>query len=89
MTEHGKQHFVPSSYLKAWCDSNKPEKYDPYVWVFSKDGKNSKKRAPENIFHEKDMYTIKCPVLGRDLSLEHGLSQLEGLFCELRKNKLN
>jgi hypothetical protein len=37
---------------------------------------------------ETDLYTIKLPDGGRDLRLEHGLSDLEKAFSSLRKDFL-
>ena len=88
MADNSKQHFVPSSYLKAWCDPETPSGYEPYVWTFDREGGNPKKKAPANIFHETDMYTIKRMNGDRDLVLEQGLSQLEGSFVSIRKDKL-
>ena len=78
MAHHKTQHYIPACYLKAWCDEKTPKGHTPYVWVFDADGSNSRRKAPENIFHESDMYTIECEDGNRDLVLEHGLSQLEG-----------
>jgi hypothetical protein len=69
MSKHKKQHFIPSSYLRAWCDPNCPENQTPYVWRFSADGLESKKKSPEKYFHENNMYTIKKADGGRDLDL--------------------
>ncbi|MDT5272777.1 MAG: hypothetical protein QOH49_4963 [Acidobacteriota bacterium] len=88
MKSHKKQHYIPRSYLKAWVDPHTPAKQTPYVWQFSKDGTAVKKKAPENIFHENDMYTIEEPGGGRDLVLEKGLSGLESGFCSIRDKKL-
>lgn len=88
MAGHKKQHFVPSSYLKAWCDPATPAEQEPYVWVFPKDGSAPRRKSPDNIFHETDMYTIHLPDGGRDLILEHGLSQLEGDFVRIRERCL-
>ncbi|MDD4879320.1 MAG: DUF4238 domain-containing protein [Candidatus Omnitrophica bacterium] len=85
MTEHKKQHYIPQCYLEAWCDPECPTGHTPYVWRFSKDGTRIKKKAPENIFYEKDMYTIHLEDGTRDLTLEHGLNQLESLFTQVRK----
>lgn len=81
---HKKQHFVPQSYLKAWCDPNTPVGQTPYVWVFTKDGANRRRRAPANIFHETDLYTIQRADGERDLQLEHGLAGLESAFVAIR-----
>lgn len=88
MAKHRKQHFVAQSYLRAWCDPETPAHQDAYVWRFSKDGTNGRRKAPENIFHETDLYTIIAPDGGRDLRLEHGLAQLEDEFVKLRDSKL-
>lgn len=88
MSEHKKQHFIPQCYLGAWCDPDCPVEFTPYVWRFSTDGNEVKRKAPENIFHEKDMYTIHLEDGSRDLTLEHGLSQLESMFTDIRDKKI-
>jgi len=88
MPKHKKQHFVPACYLRAWCDPDAPALYTPYLWLFDKDGLNSRSKSPENIFYETDMYTIKHADGSRNLVLEHGLNQLETEFAEIRKNKI-
>jgi hypothetical protein len=82
---HKGQHFVPRGYLAAWCDPETPEKMDPYVWRFMRDGRSAGKKSPENLFKETDFYTIPMPDGTRNLELENGLSQLEGEFTEVRK----
>lgn len=79
---------MPKGYLKAWCDPSTPKQYTPYVWIFNKGGNTVKKRAPRNLFHENNFYTIKRADGKRDLTLEHGLSELEDQFCALRDKKL-
>lgn len=86
--KHGKQHFVAQCYLRAWCDPATPADQEPYVWRFSKDGTDARRKAPENIFHETDLYTITLPDGGRNLRLEYGLSQLESGFVKIRDAKL-
>lgn len=86
---HKKQHFVPATYLKAWCDSNAPSDYKPYVWIYPKNGGEAKSKPPEKIFWETDFYTVKKINGERDLVLEHGLAQLESQFANLRDKKLN
>ena len=87
--EYKKQHWIPSSYLSAWCDPITPKGQTPYVWKFSKDGKTSQHKAPKNIFYESDMYTIHCLDGSRDLKLEHALSNLEICFARIRNDKLS
>ena len=86
--EHKKQHWIPRSYLAAWCDPSTPEHHTPYVWQFTKDGKSRKRKAPKNIFHEKDLYTIPLSDGSRELALEHGLAGLEGEFVRIRDTVL-
>lgn len=88
MTGHKKQHFIPRSYLSAWCDPNSPSNQEPYVWLLSRDGSNPRRKAPNNIFRETDLYTIELPDGGRSLVLENGLAQLESEFVSIRGTKL-
>jgi hypothetical protein len=86
--EHGKQHWIPQSYLSAWCDPGTPENHTRYVWVFPKASGEGRRKAPQNVFWETDMYTIRTGEEGRDLRLERGLSGLESDFAALRREKL-
>lgn len=86
--KYKKQHWIPKSYLQAWCDPDTPSGYDDYVWVYSTDGKDVKKRNPKNIFYENDMYTIHLEDGSRNLDIEHGLAGLEDAFAQVRKNTL-
>src|SRR5690606_25175569 len=86
---HKGQHFVPERYLKAWCDPACPPNYNPYVWIFDREGDNPRRRAPSNIFKETDFYTIEKADGTRDLSLEHGLCGLESRFAQIRRDKLD
>lgn len=83
-----RQHYVPKSYLKAWCDPETPKGQTPYVWVFPKDGEHAHRRAPQNLFVETDFYTIRSASGERDLVLEEGLSQLESEFARVREIKI-
>jgi len=89
---HKGQHFVPEGYLRAWCDPGKAAHETPYVWVFDRNGPTleqpGKRKAPANIFKEKEMYTIKPPgdPDGRDLSLEYALNRIENDFCVVRRD---
>lgn len=87
--EHKSQHWIPSSYLSEWCDPNRPEGQTPYVWIFSKDGKISQRKAPKNIFYESEMYTIRCSDGSRDLKLEQALHHLETCFARIKRDKLS
>lgn len=79
-----KQHFVPRCYLSEFTDPNTPTGHEPYVWVFSKNGKEKKKRSPANIFTENHLYTIDFNGV-KDFSIETNLSKIEGKFAEVMK----
>lgn len=85
---HKKQHYVPRSYLEAWCDPNIPQKQEPYVWMQARDG-SVRKKSPANILTETDFYTIQGVNGVRNLVLEHGLAQLESRFARLRRVTLS
>jgi hypothetical protein len=86
---HKKQHFVPVCYLKPWRDPAAPTDHAPYVWIFDHEGGNPRRKAPENILHETDMYTVEIPGSRRSLVLEHGLQELESTFTRIRNSKIN
>jgi hypothetical protein len=86
---HKVQHWIPKCYLRSWTDRAAPATHDPYVHVFNKDGTSSRKKAPQNLFTQTDLYTIKLPNGERDLRLEHGLSGLEASFTEIRRDYLS
>jgi hypothetical protein len=88
---HKHQHYVPKCYLKAWHDETQPlgPKRTPYLWYFDRDGSNPRKKAPQNIFTENDIYTVAMPDGARDLRLEHGFGGLERKFSELRDHRLD
>ena len=88
MAKHKRQHYIPSSYLEAWCDPDTPTGQTPYIWRFSKDGSQIIKKSPQKIFYETDMYTIYTEDGKRDLHLEYNLSRVEGEFAKLRNRKL-
>jgi hypothetical protein len=87
--KHKKQHYVPASYLKAWCDPDRRSIEEPFVWIFEKDGSGPKRRAPGNILHETDIYTTVGRDGQRKLAMESGLSRLEQSFVRVRNKKLN
>lgn len=89
MSKHKKQHFIPKCYLKAWCDPNSPPNQTPYIWIFDRESREGKRKSPDNVFHETDMYTITDESGDRNLKIEHGLSQLESIFTTIRNKKFN
>lgn len=86
---HKRQHYVPLSYLQAWCDPKCPKSQAPYVWLTPADGDEPRKKSPKKILHETDMYTIVGENGERDLSIERSLSQTEGKFARIRRDKLD
>lgn len=93
MKHHVKQHYVAKSYLAAWCDAATPKGHQPYVWAFPSEGGEPRKRPPEKLFFERDMYTRTIVIPGvleaRDLRIEAGLSNLEDSFVRLRRDFLD
>ena len=83
------QHYVPSSYLQAWCDPKCPQGQEPYVWMTPVDGGPAKRKAPRKILRETDMYTVVGKNGERDLYIERALSHVEGKFARIRRNKFD
>jgi hypothetical protein len=82
--ENAAQHWVPKTYLDAWCDPHCPAGHEPFLWLFEKAGSEPKKKSPKNVFRETDMYTRRLPDGRRDLSLETCLGKLENAFPRVR-----
>jgi hypothetical protein len=86
--EKSRQHWVPSSYLKAWCDPESKCNPTPYLWRFKRNGGGGRRKAPHNIFAETDFYTMHLPDGTRDLALENGLKTLEDKFSHIRAARI-
>ena len=82
------QHWVPASYLRAWCDPDSAHLQNPYVWRFSKDGTEVRRKSPEKLFRESNMYTFEGKDGRPNLTIEQGLSKLEDMFERLRRDKI-
>lgn len=87
MSDPKKQHYVPQCYLREFVDPHTPAGYEPYVWIFSKDGKSKEKRAPKNLFHETDLYTLNIEG-DKHYAIERSLSALEGEYASVVRNKV-
>ncbi len=85
MSNNKNQHYVSEFYLKAWRDPETPQ--GAYTWMASKDGSSMERKSPSKIFYETDLYTLETDG-NRDLSIEKSLTQIEGDFSEIRRNKL-
>jgi len=88
MSNAKKQHYVPQFYTRAFVDPQTPAGHEPYVWVFSKDGKTKQKRAPKNILWETDLYTYEQGG-SKNYQLEQSLSKIESDFAEVVRRKIN
>jgi hypothetical protein len=84
------QHTIPNCYLKGWCDpAPLPERHTPYIWLISKDGKNKRKKAPHNVFTERDRYSVRRDDGQKALIIEQKtLGATEDAFVRLR-SRLN
>jgi Protein of unknown function (DUF4238) len=79
--------FLQQGSEVTFQNPNTPAEQGHYVWRFNKDGSNPRRKAPEAIFHETDMYTIPQADSGRDLVIERGLAGLEGEFVTIRDTR--
>jgi hypothetical protein len=87
MSKPKKQHYVPQCYLREFVDPLTPAKQEPYVWVFTKDGKHKERRAPKNVFHETDLYRLEIHGQ-KDYVIERSLSALEGDYARVVREKI-
>lgn len=83
MSEPKNQHIIPQCYLRQFVDSKTPKGYEPYVWIFERNTKVGKKRAPKNILAETDFYTLKG-----DYVIEKTLAQIEGEYSVIFEKKI-
>lgn len=81
------QHFVPRSYLEEFADPNTPKGYEPYVWVFSKDGKKFEKKGITKTFTQTHLYTFDFNG-EKDFSIEYSLSAIEGKYVQVFRSKI-
>lgn len=83
-----KQHYVPQCYLREWVDPNTPSGQEPYVWIFNRGEKKGRRKAPSNIFVEKDLYTLKLKSGDKSYVIEEALSELEGRYATIFRDKI-
>lgn len=88
MSEPKNQHIIPRCYLKQFVDPHTPSNQEPYVWIFERESKRGRKKAPKNILAETDFYTIKLKSGGKDYSIEKTLSQIEGEYASVFEKKI-
>ncbi len=78
MITHVNQHWIPRSYLKAWCDPYHPNKV---VHTYKSDGTYDCWRPPSRIFSADNLYTIESNGQ-RDLVTERILNRIEDVFLK-------
>jgi len=88
MSNQKKQHSVPKCYLREFVDPKTPDGYEPFIWIFDKNGKNKRKKAPKNVLTSKNIYTISIAGKTKDYSIEKGLSSIENDFAILFRQKI-
>ncbi|MDH3414353.1 MAG: DUF4238 domain-containing protein, partial [Gammaproteobacteria bacterium] len=84
MSTPKKQHLIPRCYLKQFVDPRTPEGQEPYVWIFERDKRRGRKKAPKNILAETDFYTLK----GGDYTIEKTLAQIESEYSAIFDRKI-
>lgn len=88
VSEPKNQHIIPRCYLKQFVDPNIPAHYEPCVWIFERDSKKGKKKAPKNILAETDFYTLTDKNKEKNYALEKTLAQIEGEYASLFERKI-
>ena len=83
MSDPKNQHIIPQSYLKQFVDPKTPAGYEPYVWIFERETKVGKKKAPKNILSEVDFYTLKGNYV-----IEKTLAQIESDYAVIFEKKI-
>lgn len=76
-----RQHTVPRCYLANFADK------DGFVWVLDTKDKIFRIK-PENILIENNFYTITLKSGEKSLIMEDSLSDIEGLYVEIFRNKI-
>src|SRR5215469_14705709 len=83
MSEPKNQHVIPRCYLKQFVDPRTPAGQEPYVWIFDRESRRGKKRAPKNILTETDLYTFEAKNGAKNYALEKSLAQIESDYAEV------
>lgn len=83
MSDPKNQHIIPQCYLKQFVDPKTPTGHEPYVWIFGRDSKVGKKKAPVNILAKTDFYTYEG-----SYAIETSLAKLEGDYAVIFERKI-
>lgn len=73
--------------MREFADPNTPSNKEPFIWIFDKSGKNRRKDKVKNVLVSNDLYTLKIKGQ-KDYSIEETLSNLEGRYAEVFRNKI-
>ena len=84
MPEYVRQHWIPDTYLSAWCDPDPASQNPRRVYRYDADGEYRDYRPPGRIFTVDDLYTVPLPDGGRDVRTELALNKLEDSFARIR-----
>lgn len=84
MADPKNQHIIPRCYLKQFVDPSAPARQEPYVWIFERDQRRGRKRAPKNILAATDFYTLKG-----DYTIEKTLAQIESDYSSIFDKKIS
>lgn len=82
------QHIIPRCYLKQFVDKNTPNGQEPYVWIFERDSKKGKNKAPKNILTETDFYTLTTRLGEKDYTVEQSLARIENDYAAIFEEKI-
>lgn len=82
------QHLVPACYLREWSDPNTPTGQEPYIWIFQRNEKKGRKKAPTNIFKQTDVFTIELKTGEKNYFIEETLSSLESRYAKIFREKI-
>jgi hypothetical protein len=88
MSDHKRQHWIPDTYLDAWCDPDPARQNPKRVYRFNPDGSFKDYRTPSRLFTKDDLYTVPGPNGERGLEAEHSMTRLEDAFARMRKGRL-
>ncbi len=89
MSEPKNQHIIPKCYLNQFVDPGTPVGQEPYVWIFDRNTKKGKNKAPKNILAETDFYTLKMRKGKKDYVIEKTLAQIEGEYATVFEKKIS
>ncbi|PJZ41702.1 hypothetical protein CH370_09705 [Leptospira kmetyi] len=87
-----RHHFVPKILINGFLDPASVDELgrNPFTWIYEKEKKASKKKSPDNILWERNLYTQYDGSNNEDHSLEQFFSQkLEYPFAQFKKDHEN